>query len=426
MKKKISLLLAILMLVTLLPTAFAESKTADARKTSQKITLDGQAVDIGAYNIEGHNYVKLRDVAAIMTAKKSQFNVGYDAEKNLVIVETDKPYTKEAGDLAAIKDAKAKAVLEVKKIMVNGEAKDIKTALIKGNNYMQLRDLGRLVGFGVGYDAKNKTIVLKSDGKVEEKEEKPVEEKKEASKSDEDKLKLAKELYDAYVREDIPKLEKIYRDIYGNDSFKGFFDKNEDKDGYLDLFEINTQETGVDYHKEYKDIKKTEVKYNDTDIVSYNFNYDNVKSMEALFVKGDKGTINDVRFGPAVVVDDAYLKKMEENNHDASSLYKMFDALLKDDYKAFAKAYFKSDDMLFTEDDTVEEIEQYYKETFDKVQSFIKRTGFDLKSAVRVKTIIKKLEYPTVTQVFYKDKNGHTFVHEFDGFMKVDYRYGTF
>ena len=189
MKKKISLLLAILMLVTLLPTAFAESKTADARKTSQKITLDGQAVDIGAYNIEGHNYVKLRDVAAIMTAKKSQFNVGYDAEKNLVIVETDKPYTKEAGDLAAIKDAEAKAMLEVKKIMVNGEAKDIKTALIKGNNYMQLRDLGALVGFGVGYDEKTKTIVLKSDGKVEEKEE----DKKDDEKEEKTEEKFSKE-----------------------------------------------------------------------------------------------------------------------------------------------------------------------------------------------------------------------------------------
>ena len=189
MKKKISLLLAIVILVTLLPTAFAESKTADARKTSQKITLDGQAVDIGAYNIEGHNYVKLRDVAAIMTAKKSQFNVGYDAEKNLVIVETDKPYTKEAGDLEAIKDAKAKAMLEVKKIMVNGEAKDIKTALIKGNNYMQLRDLGRLVGFDVGYDEKTKTIVLKSDGKAEEKKEEAKTDDKKDDKKEEKKEK---------------------------------------------------------------------------------------------------------------------------------------------------------------------------------------------------------------------------------------------
>lgn len=166
MKKIISLLLALLMLVTLIPSAFAEAKTVDAVKTEQKITLDGQAVDLGAYNIEGHNYVKLRDVAAIMTAKKSQFNVGYDAQKNLVIVETAKAYTKESGDLAAIKDAKAKAMLEVKKIMVNGEAKDIKAALIKGNNYMQLRDLGRLVDFGVDYDEKTKTVLLSSEVKA--------------------------------------------------------------------------------------------------------------------------------------------------------------------------------------------------------------------------------------------------------------------
>ena len=189
MKKKISLLLAILMLVTLLPTAFAESKTIEATKNTKKVTLDGEEVKVGSYVIEGYNYLKLRDVAAIMTAKKSQFNVGYDAEKNLVIVETDKPYTKEAGDLEAIKDAKAKAVLEVKKIMVNGEAKDIKTALIKGNNYMQLRDLGRLVGFGVGYDEKNKTIVLKSDGKVEEKEE----DKKDDEKEEKPEEKFSKE-----------------------------------------------------------------------------------------------------------------------------------------------------------------------------------------------------------------------------------------
>lgn len=166
MKKKISLLLAILMLVTLLPTAFAESKTVEATKNTKKVTLDGEEVKVGSYVIEGYNYLKLRDVAAIMTTKKSQFNVGYDAEKNLVIVETDKPYTKEAGDLAAIKDAKAKAMLEVKKIMVNGEAKDIKTALIKGNNYMQLRDLGALVGFGVGYDEKTKTVLLSSEVKA--------------------------------------------------------------------------------------------------------------------------------------------------------------------------------------------------------------------------------------------------------------------
>ncbi len=179
MKKKISLLLAILMLVTLLPTAFAESKTVDAVKNTKKVTLDGEEVKIGSYDVEGYNYLKLRDVAAILNTKKCQFNVGFDKPTKLITVELAKGYEKVEGDLAEIKDEKAKAMVSVKKILVNGEEKEIKTALINEYNYMQLRDLGALVGLGVDYDAKNKTIVLKSDGKVEEKEDKKDDEKEE-------------------------------------------------------------------------------------------------------------------------------------------------------------------------------------------------------------------------------------------------------
>ena len=189
MKKKISLLLAILMLVTLIPTAFAESKTVDAVKNTKKITLDGEEVMVGAYDVEGYNYLKLRDVAAILNTKKCQFNVGFDKPTRLITVELAKGYEKVEGDLAEIKDEKAKAIVSVKKILVNGEEKEIKTALINEYNYMQLRDLGTLVGLGVGYDKVNKVIQLKSDAEVkeekpEEKEEEKTEEKKEDKKEE--------------------------------------------------------------------------------------------------------------------------------------------------------------------------------------------------------------------------------------------------
>lgn len=171
MKKKISLLLAILMLVTLIPTAFAESKTVDAVKNTKKVTLDGEEVMVGAYDVEGYNYLKLRDVAAILNGKKCQFDVGYDKPTKLISIELAKAYEKVEGDLAEIKDEKAKAIVSVKKILVNGEEKEVKTALINENNYMQLRDLGSLVGLNVGYDKVNKVIMLKSD--AEEKEEAP-------------------------------------------------------------------------------------------------------------------------------------------------------------------------------------------------------------------------------------------------------------
>ena len=171
MKKKISLLLAILMLVTLIPSAFAESKTVDAVKNTKKVTLDGEEVMVGAYDVEGYNYLKLRDIAAILNGKKCQFSVGYDEPTKLISVELAKAYEKVEGDLAEIKDEKAKAIVSVKKILVNGEEKEVKTALINEYNYMQLRDLGSLVGLNVGYDNVNKVIMLKSD--AEEKEEAP-------------------------------------------------------------------------------------------------------------------------------------------------------------------------------------------------------------------------------------------------------------
>ena len=168
MKKKLSLLLAIVMLVTLLPTAFAESKTVEATKNTKKVTLDGEEVKVGSYVVEGYNYLKLRDVAAILNAKKCQFDVGYDKEKNLITVALAKAYEKVEGDLAEIKDAKAQAKVEEKKLLVDGEEKEVKTALINGYNYMQLRDLGSLVGLDVKYDAKNKVIMLNSDAQAKE------------------------------------------------------------------------------------------------------------------------------------------------------------------------------------------------------------------------------------------------------------------
>ena len=133
------------MLVTLLPTAFAESKTVEATKNTKKVTLDGEEVKVGSYVVEGYNYLKLRDVAAILNAKKCQFDVGYDKEKKLITVALAKAYEKVEGDLAEIKEAKAQAKVEEKKLLVDGEEKEVKTALINGYNYMQLRDLGSLV-----------------------------------------------------------------------------------------------------------------------------------------------------------------------------------------------------------------------------------------------------------------------------------------
>ena len=76
MKKKISLLLAVLMLVTFMPMSMAVSEEK-AVKSAQKFELDGEEIKLPAYSIKGKNYLKLRDLAAIMSGKEAKFNVYY-------------------------------------------------------------------------------------------------------------------------------------------------------------------------------------------------------------------------------------------------------------------------------------------------------------------------------------------------------------
>lgn len=171
MKKKISLLLAILMLVTLIPTSFAEAKTVDAKKASQKLTLDGKEVNAGFYYIEGSNYIKLRDLAAIMNSSEKKFNVAFDEKSRSFIIERGRDYEKAKGDLEPIKEEKASAKLSYKDVLINykGEGDGVyqkkmaKTALINGNNYLKLRDLAELAGFYIDFDEKTKTIELKTE-----------------------------------------------------------------------------------------------------------------------------------------------------------------------------------------------------------------------------------------------------------------------
>jgi hypothetical protein len=58
--------------------------------TTSKITLDGADVSFTAYNIDGNNYFKLRDIGAAFN-----FGVNWDGAKNTIAIDTSKEYTPE-------------------------------------------------------------------------------------------------------------------------------------------------------------------------------------------------------------------------------------------------------------------------------------------------------------------------------------------
>ena len=58
--------------------------------TEAPVYLDGQALDLTAYEIDGNNYFKLRDLGAAL-----DFGVTWDAQTRTVRIDTDAPYTEE-------------------------------------------------------------------------------------------------------------------------------------------------------------------------------------------------------------------------------------------------------------------------------------------------------------------------------------------
>ena len=70
-------------------TAYAAGILAE--RSTNRIFVDGQEVQIEAYAIHDNNFMQLRDVG-----KAIGFNVYWDAETKTVQIETDKPYTGEA------------------------------------------------------------------------------------------------------------------------------------------------------------------------------------------------------------------------------------------------------------------------------------------------------------------------------------------
>jgi len=59
-----------------------------AAPTSSRIYLDGAEVQFAAYNIDGNNFFKLRDIGEAF-----DFSVEWDGAKNTIVIDTSKAYT---------------------------------------------------------------------------------------------------------------------------------------------------------------------------------------------------------------------------------------------------------------------------------------------------------------------------------------------
>lgn len=131
----------------------------DAVPTGSAILLNGGKVTLEAYNIQGNNYFKLRDLAMVLRETGKAFQVEYDSSTNTISISGGKAYTPLGGELTVSnRKTSEKAKLSTVKVTYNGGEVDLQAYNIYGFNYFKLRDVAAVIDVGVTWDGKTGTI----------------------------------------------------------------------------------------------------------------------------------------------------------------------------------------------------------------------------------------------------------------------------
>jgi len=144
-----------------LPTdTLQASNNVAAFSTSSTILVNGKSIAFDAYNIDGNNYFKLRDLAYVLSGTEKQFDVGWDDTKNVISLISDQPYTITGGEMSGRSSGETKAIPTDSMIFLDGVKENFTAYNIEGNNYFKLRDIGQTFDFGITWDADTNTITI--------------------------------------------------------------------------------------------------------------------------------------------------------------------------------------------------------------------------------------------------------------------------
>ena len=137
--------------------------------TASTVYVNGEEKAFEAYNIDGYNYFKLRDLAYVLDGTEKQFEVGYDNDTKAIALTSGEPYTAVGGEMEQGDGESKNAVPTPSTIYLDGEVLDLVVYNIGGNNFFKLRDLMEAIDVYVGYDNDTKAITLDtSEGYVAE------------------------------------------------------------------------------------------------------------------------------------------------------------------------------------------------------------------------------------------------------------------
>lgn len=129
--------------------------------SAQKLKVNGSDVNCAAYNINGNNYFKLRDIAYALRGTPKSFDVTYNSATRVVAMTSGRNYSIIGGEM--IKPlAPGKYQLSNQTVLLDGRSVNLTAYNVDGNNYFMLREIGQLFNFGVTYDSATSTMTIDS------------------------------------------------------------------------------------------------------------------------------------------------------------------------------------------------------------------------------------------------------------------------
>jgi hypothetical protein len=142
--------------------------TVEATPTTATVLINGQRVAFQAFNIEGSNYFRLRDLSYALRGTSAQFNVGWDEANGFIIITLGEPYEPIGGEMQIVATGAVTATANEAKLYFPLGSSLIpephvflhRAANIDGSNYLMLRDLSPQLGFDVDWDTATSTILI--------------------------------------------------------------------------------------------------------------------------------------------------------------------------------------------------------------------------------------------------------------------------
>ncbi|MEG1929538.1 MAG: N-acetylmuramoyl-L-alanine amidase [Anaerovorax sp.] len=126
--------------------------------TTAKIVVNSVPKSFEAYGIHDYNYFKLRDLAAVLKGDPKQFDVTWDAEKNVILLQKNQAYT--GKDVTTGKGKIKIAQLNQAPVFIDGNQVSLVAYTIDGNNYFKLRDVMQALDICVDWNNETQTISI--------------------------------------------------------------------------------------------------------------------------------------------------------------------------------------------------------------------------------------------------------------------------